>query len=89
MREQGIAANATPRAIRGKNKRNRGEGIFKAEFYRKSTAIRDRVIGIATELSLTGTVEDPARERLLATRSTLVSSWMKAAEVLDEQGEEA
>ena len=88
MREQGIAANATPRAIRGKNKRNRGEGIFKAEFYRKSTAIRDRVIGIATELSRTGTVEDPARERLLATRSSLVSTWMRAAEVLDEQGEE-
>ncbi len=88
MREQGIAANATPRAIRGKNKRNRGERIFKAEFYGKSTAIRDRVIGIATELSRAGTIEDPARARLLATRSSLVSTWMKVAEVLDEQGEE-
>ncbi len=88
MREQGIAANATPRAIRGKNKRNRGEGIFKAQFYGKSTAIRDRVIGIARELSRSGTMEDPARERLLATRSSLVSTWMKVAEVLDEQGEE-
>ena len=88
MREQGIAANATPRAIRGKNKRNRGEGIFKAQFYGKSTAMRDRVIGIATELSRSGTIEDPARERLLETRKSLVSTWMKAAEVLDEQGEE-
>ena len=64
MREQGIAANATPRAIRGKNKRNRGEGIFKAQFYGKSTAIRDRVIGIATELSRSGTIEDPARAKV-------------------------
>jgi hypothetical protein len=30
MREQGIAANATPRAIRGENKKKRWEGIFKA-----------------------------------------------------------
>jgi MobA/VirD2-like, nuclease domain len=30
MREQGIAANATPRAIRGKNIRRRGDRIFRA-----------------------------------------------------------
>jgi len=88
MREQGIAANATPRAIRGENKNKRREGIFKAQRYGKSTAMRDRVIGIATELSRTGTVEDPARARLLETRKTLVSAWMRAAEVLDAQGEE-
>lgn len=32
MREQGIAANATPGAIRGENKKSRREGIFKAQF---------------------------------------------------------
>ncbi len=88
MREQGIAANATPRAVRGENKKIRREGIFKAQRYGKSTAMRDRVIGIAKELSRTGTVEDPARARLLETRKCLVSAWMSAAEVLDEQGEE-
>jgi hypothetical protein len=88
MREQGIAANATPRAIRGENKRARREGIFKAQRYGKSSALRERVIGIAKELSRTGTVEDPARARLLDTRKSLVSSWMKAADVLDAQGEE-
>ncbi len=88
MREQGIAANATPRAIRGGNKKTRREGIFKAQRYGKSTAMRDRVIGIAAELSRSGTVVDPARERLLETRRSLVSTWMKAADVLDAQGEE-
>jgi hypothetical protein len=33
------------------------------------------------------TIADPARERLLETRKSLVSMWMKAAEVLDAQGE--
>ena len=88
MREQGIAANATPRAIRGENTKKRREGIFKAQRYGKSTAIHDRAIGIAKELSRTGTVEDPARARLVETRKSLVSTWMKAADVLDARGEE-
>ncbi len=87
MREQGIAANATPRAIRGENKKNPRDKIFKAQRYGKSTALRDRVIGIAQELSRSRTVADRARERLLETRKSLVSTWMKAAEVLDAQGE--
>jgi len=43
--------------------------------------------GIAQELSRCRTIVDPARERLLETRKLLVSTWMKAAEVLDAQGE--
>jgi Relaxase/Mobilisation nuclease domain len=87
MREQGIAANATPRAIRGENKRKPREKIFKAQRHGNSTALRDRVIGIAEELSRTKTIADPARERLLETRKSLVSTWFKAAKVLDAQGE--
>jgi hypothetical protein len=30
---------------------------------------------------------DPARDRLIETRKSLVTAWMKAAEVLDAQGE--
>ena len=87
MREQGIAANATPRAIRGENKKKPRDEIFKVQRYGKSTVLRDQVIGIAQELALSKTVADPARERLLETRKSLVSTWIKAAEVLDAQGE--
>jgi hypothetical protein len=87
MREQGIAANATPRAIRGENSKKRPERIFKAQRYGKSTAMLDRVKGIVTELSRSGTIADSVRARLLDTRKSLVSAWMKAAEVLDAQGE--
>ena len=87
MREQGIAANATQRAIRGENTKFPGEKGFKAQRYGKTTALLDRVTGIARELSRSGTIVDPARERLLKTRKSLVSAWMKAAEVLDAQGE--
>jgi hypothetical protein len=47
----------------------------------------DRVKGIVTELSRSGTIADSVRARLLDTRKSLVSAWMKAAEVLDAQGE--
>ena len=39
------------------------------------------------ELSRSRTIADPARERLIETRKSLVSTWMKAAAVLDAQGE--
>ena len=39
MREQGIAANATSRAIRGENKKNPREKIFKAQRYGNSTGV--------------------------------------------------
>src|ERR1700683_569259 len=88
MREQGIAANATPRAIRGAINKGRRDGSFKAQRYRgKSAALLDRVVGIANELARTGTIVDPARKRLLETRKLLVSAWTKAADVLDAQGE--
>lgn len=50
--------------------------------------MRDRMIGIAIELARSGTIEEPARAILLETRESLVSSWIRAAEVLDAQGEE-
>ncbi len=87
MREQGIAANATMRAVRGENKKYPREKIFKAQRYGNSTALHDRVIGIANELSRSRTIADPVRDRLLETRKSLVSAWMRAAEVLDAQGE--
>jgi relaxase-like protein len=87
MREQGIAANATSRAIRGENKKYPREKLFKAQQYGTSTALKDRVIGIAQELSRSRKLVEPARDRLLKTRSALVSAWMKAADVLDAQGE--
>ena len=87
MREQGIAANATSRALRGENKKYPREKIFKAQRYGNSTALHDRVMGIANELSRSRTIADPARDRLLETRKSLVLAWMKAADVLDAQGE--
>jgi hypothetical protein len=62
MREQGVAANATPRFVRGRSKRKAKWGGFRAQRHGTSTALLERVKDIANELVQTGTIRDPARQ---------------------------
>jgi MobA/VirD2-like, nuclease domain len=87
MREQGIAANATSRVIRGRNKGKARDGAFRAQRRGKSTAIHAKVTIIATELAKNGRFSEPARVKLVETRNAVVANWMKIAETLDRQGE--
>jgi hypothetical protein len=87
MREQGIAANATPRITRGRNKGTTKDPIYRAQRRGASTALRDQFASVARELQLTGTVRDPSRKKLLDTRKAVVDGWMRAADILDRQGE--
>jgi hypothetical protein len=87
MRDQGIAANATPRAVRGQSKQAARDAHFRAKQRADSYAMRTRVESISLELSKTGTVLDPDREKLLETRRAVVASWMGIAATLDAQGE--
>jgi hypothetical protein len=86
MRDQGIAANATPRAVRGHNKIFTNDAIFRTD-RSNSRALRARVNSVANELYGTGKIRDPARPKLLATRKAIVDGWMGIAERLDAQGE--
>ena len=87
MREQGIAANATPRALRGKNKGKTKDAIYRAQQRGASHAVRDRVKDVVNELMSTGTVHDPARSHMLETRRAVIAAWTKTADQLDAQGE--
>ena len=87
MREHGIAANATPRVIRGRNKGKTRDGTFRARRRGKSTAIRAKVTTIATELAKNGRFSEPARAKLVETRKAVVANWIKIADTLDRQGE--
>ena len=88
MREQGIAANATPRAIRGENKKKyRMSGFSKRSDTGSPMRLLARVNGIAQEsCHAAEPIVDPARERLLKTRESLVSTWMKAADGVGRPG---
>lgn len=87
MREQGVAANATPRVARGRNKGSTKDPIYRAQRRGASTALRDNVDSVVEELNKTGTVRDPGRRKLVETRKAVVDSWTRAADILDRQGE--
>lgn len=87
MREQGVAANATPRVARGRNNGATKDPIYRAQRRGASTALRDNVASVVEELTRTGTVRDPGRKKLMETRQAVVDNWMRAADVLDRQGE--
>jgi hypothetical protein len=87
MREQGIAANATPRFVRGQNKGKTRDAIYRAGRRGASTTMRQCVTGVAAELRETGSFHDPARAKLLETRGAITRGWLNVAAALDAQGE--
>jgi hypothetical protein len=87
MREQGVAANATPRVARGRNKGSTKDPIFRAQRRGASTALRDNVASVVKELKEKGIIRDPGRKKLIETRRAVVDGWLRAAEMLDRQGE--
>lgn len=88
MRDQGIAANATSRAVRGQTKRALRDAHYRAKGRgRSSYAIRREVESIAQELSKSSTIRDPAHAQLAETRKAVVTAWMNVAATLDAQEE--
>jgi hypothetical protein len=87
MREQGVAANATSRAVRGRKKRKAQDRLYRARRHGTPAVLREQVEAVAKELKKTGTVRDPARTKLVQTRKALISHWMNIADSLDAQGE--
>jgi hypothetical protein len=87
MREQGVAANATPRVARGRNRDKTRDARYRAQRHGTPTTLRSTVTEIAKELHETGTYRDPARPRLIETRRAVVKHWLTIADVLETQGE--
>jgi hypothetical protein len=87
MRQQGIAANATPRIIRGNTKGKTKDALYRAQQRHGSTSVRERVTDVVNELRSTGTIRDPAKSRLLDTRKAVIANWSTTADLLDAQGE--
>ena len=87
MRDQGIAANATPRALRGHSKGTERNSHYRTRKRGRSYALRERTHSVARELSTSGTIRDPAHAKLANTRKQVVAGWLGVAALLDQQGE--
>jgi hypothetical protein len=87
MRKQGVAANATPRSVRGQTKRATKDVFYRTQRRGQSYALREELDVIVREVSKSKTIFDPARFRLLETRKAVVEGWNGVAAKLEAQGE--
>jgi hypothetical protein len=86
LREYGVEANATERAVRGSHHQNRKYGIFRAARRGESMFMRERVESVARELAGGGLRAERGKAQLLQTRREVGSGWLAFARVLWRDG---
>lgn len=86
LRELGVPANATERAVRGQNRKAPKDGIYRAGLRGASTYMRAQAEAVALDL-LNGRVrEQPGERTLRDTRAHVVGAWRAVAGMLAGQG---
>ena len=88
LREQGIAANATDRAVRGQTKGHKLDGIYRAmrDPSRDSTHMERRVSTVATELLEGDFRVEAGKSKLVETRREIARGWQAISEILTRDG---
>ncbi len=86
LRDQGIAANATPRYVRGETKPQKSDGIFRATLRGQSSHMRDRVEILARELAAGGLRAEKGRAKMIETRHVVRRAWQAVSDILVREG---
>jgi hypothetical protein len=87
LRDLGVEANATERAVRGQTRTTKRDGIHRATLRGQSTHLRARAEAVAEELATGGLKSDPGQRVLLETRREVLNGWRGLADVLERRGE--
>lgn len=88
LRAQGIAANATERAVRGITNPRKSDGIYRAMRAGRSTHMRGRVESVAAELRAGSLQVETGKKRILETRRDVVGRWFGVRDSLLADGRE-
>jgi len=86
LREYGVEANATERAVRGSYHQNRKVGVFRAARRGESTFLRERVESVARELADGRVRTERGKARLVWTRGEVEDGWLALAGMLQRDG---
>ncbi|MGO9803223.1 MAG: relaxase/mobilization nuclease domain-containing protein [Steroidobacteraceae bacterium] len=89
LRAQGVAANATERAVRGRSQSTFKDGIYRASLRGESRHLRDRIARVAEEQRRGGLKPAPGKAQLVETRRAVVAGWHAAAQALADAGQGA
>jgi hypothetical protein len=82
LREQGVAANATLRHVRGETGLRKPDGIYRASLRGESTYMRERAEAVARELGRGKLRVEPGKTSLVATRNEVRRAWLAVGDIL-------
>jgi Relaxase/Mobilisation nuclease domain len=86
LRALGVAANATPRHVRGETRPRKSDGIYRAMSRGESTHFRKRVEAVHDEL-LKGKLQvESGKAKLIRTRQEVRRGWLTLSDTLTHQG---
>lgn len=82
LREEGVAANATERAVRGESRIHKTDGIYRAILRGDSTHVRARIEGVAAELLNENSSVEPGKAKLIETKNEVQRGWLSVHDAL-------
>ncbi len=88
LREQGVAANATERVVRGETRTPKKDGVYRAMRRGDSSHMWERVRAAADAGIGRGHAE-PGKLKLVATRTEVVKGWLALEGLLVHEGHDA
>jgi hypothetical protein len=86
LRALGVAANATPRYVRGETRPRKSDGIYRATSRGESTHFRKRVEAVSDELVKGKLQVESGKAKLISTRQEVRRGWQAVSDELTRQG---
>ncbi len=86
LRELGVPANATDRAVRGQYRKAKKDGIYRASLRRDSTYVRAQAKAVAGELLKGKILAELGKRRMLETRKQVDGGWLNIRDALAKEG---
>ena len=86
LRELGVPANATERAVRGESRSSKLDGIYRAERRAQSWRVRAWAEEVGREIRMGCLRGEPGKKTLTETRKQVERGWWDASEILTSQG---
>ncbi|MGP8114787.1 MAG: relaxase/mobilization nuclease domain-containing protein [Steroidobacteraceae bacterium] len=87
LREQGVAANATERAVRGETRKAKRDGIYRASRRNDSTHMRQQTGSVARDLANGGLRLESGKSKLVETRKEVRRAWQTVSDILLHEGQ--
>jgi hypothetical protein len=87
LRALGVAANATPRHVRGETNLRKPDGIYRASLRGESTYMRERAEAVMQELTQGKLRVERGRTNLVRTRNEVRRAWLAVGGILIKDGQ--